>query len=89
MEEIFQGENHSQIIKTIIAIIATVIIVIFIIVVIKIMTKTAAIAETIIPINHAIPIKIITIDNDNDNTLEILCQVSPLSLLYKSVFTGS
>ena len=88
MEETFQGENHSQIIKTIIIIIATVIIIIIIITVaINIMTKIAAIGEPIIPINHAIAIKM-TIDNDNDNTLQILCQVSPLSPLYKSVFTG-
>ena len=64
VEETFPGENHSQIIKTIIVIIATVIIIIIIITVaINIMTKIAAIGEPIIPINHANPIKIITIDD--------------------------
>ena len=63
MEETFPGENHHQIIKTIIIIIATVIIIIIITVAFKIMTKIAAIGEPIIPINHAIAIKIITIDD--------------------------
>ena len=77
------------ILKTIIAIIATVIIIIIITVAIKIMTTTAANVETIIPIvKSPSNSSQLTIDNDHDNTLEILCQVSPLSPLYKSVFTG-